>query len=759
MLRRVLPYGLGIVTLCAALAPGADCFGQALSADARLALGEESPAVLAIMDENPQTADRLVPAIITMLNFDKPLLAQGYARRLVGLKLDENQLANLGEKLGSTPFTRIMTNEATKEIAVDFCKAVLAALARRKTNPARLDDLAKTATELTGFARSQAIFDLREAGPMSVEAVAKILADPAKADRYPPARDVLVQLGDQAVQPLLAVLTTEDENLKTEVLLTLSRFRTRETMYPMLASAIAVDASRERHEAARLAVKRLLGAVPSNDEATRMLYQGARNYLNGRIYIASDLEGIAEHWKWNDHDKKLVIERVPAETLSAVRAARIMEELLANAKVPQVESMQQLDPRQRAIMRMTLLAILQAHKMVVGLDAPLDPALKVAYVQSVRSQSALEFDLLEDVLEMAIDRDYIPAAIAAAELLGESAVAVGGNPYLLRRRNPQRSPVVRAASHTDRRLRFTATQAILKMQPDYPFAGSSVATQSLRYFANATGERRILIADPRASRGQLMVGLLSENGYVADRFYTGREAMLGGTKSPEYLAALIAFTIGKPDVAQLLQDFRSDPRTADVPVGLIVDPADRLEAERLAADDPLTTYFVIPRDATTMQIRIDQLTSLAGNYFVSPEVRRQQAGEAMKMLAALSEQPQSLFDLSGMETVIESALYLDELAPLAASALGNLASPAAQRALVDMASQPNLPLANRKAAAQAFAQALEKRGIGLTIPQIQRQADRYNQIYDSDPESEEVLWLILDAIQSRGRAQAQAQQN
>lgn len=741
------------LTVIAFVLPAGSAVAQdrPLSADAQILLGLENPAVVALIESNPQKADDLVPAIVTMLRFKKPILAKGFARRLAAMKMSEQQLADLGEKLGSRPFGVIINDKIVNETAGDFCRAVLAALKKRKTDSTRLDALADTVSKTSGFARRQAIFDLQEAGPESIAALSRVLSDPAKAKQHFLARDALVQFGRKAVGPLLAILTSKNESLKTEALLALARLKSPEAMYPMLANAVARQASPERRSAARLGVATLLGYVPSEENAAKLLYQASTKYLEGRIYIRSDVDNIADHWKWNDTDKKLVNDREPVKTVGAIRAARIMNQLLASSQVPQVQSLSELTPNQRAIMRMTMIAILQANRLKRGMDASLDAAVKNAYLQNITSPAAIEFDLVEDALELAMDRGYLPAAISAAELLGDAATTVGGNPHLLRRRNPQPCPLVRAAGHPDRRLRFAATRTILKLRPDYPFAGSSAVTESLRYFVNATDSRRILVAEPRPGRGQLMIGLLSENGFKPQRVLTGRQALLAGTKSPEFQAALISYTVGGPDVSELLNDLRSDPRTADVPVGLIVDPEDVVEAGFFSGEDPLAISFVVPRDSSTMQERIDQLQTLAGSQFVPHEVRMKQAGEAMRMIAAIAQQEQKLFDLNGMESVLETALYLPSLSQFAASALGNLASPEAQVTLVNMASQRQMPLADRKAAVESFAVAVRRRGIGLTARQIHRVSTIYDQIFDSDPKSEEVLWSILDAIQSKGK--------
>ena len=68
-----------------------------------------------------------------------------------------------------------------------------------------------------------------------------------------------------------------------------------------------------------------------------------------------------------------------------------------------------------------------------------------------------------------------------------------------------------------------------------------------------------------------------------------------------------------------------------------------------------------------------------------------------------------------------------------------------------MVSVPHAPIASRRAAAGAFAKSVRQHGIGLTIPQIQQQARRYDEHADLDSQTEEVLWSILETLQSAPR--------
>ena len=87
----------------------------------------------------------------------------------------------------------------------------------------------------------------------------------------------------------------------------------------------------------------------------------------------------------------------------------------------------------------------------------------------------------------------------------------------------------------------------------------------------------------------------------------------------------------------------------------------------------------------------------------------------------------------------------------AAPVLGGLATPGAQAALVDVASNPSFDLIDRQAAAKAFAAAVARRGVLLTTRAIGTQYDRYNASEGLDAETQQVFGSVLDVIEARNK--------
>ena len=97
-------------------------------------------------------------------------------------------------------------------------------------------------------------------------------------------------------------------------------------------------------------------------------------------------------------------------------------------------------------------------------------------------------------------------------------------------------------------------------------------------------------------------------------------------------------------------------------------------------------------------------------------------------------------------------LYLPGFADPASQILTKLGTPAAQRELINFASQNGLPLEDRKKAVEAFARAVENGStLLLTRDEILRQYDRYNASESEAESTQQILGSILDAIESRAR--------
>ena len=247
--------------------------------------------------------------------------------------------------------------------------------------------------------------------------------------------------------------------------------------------------------------------------------------------------------------------------------------------------------------------------------------------------------------------------------------------------------------------------------------------------------------------------MLNEIGYDADAAGVGRETFQLAVRNPDYEFVLISDAVDSPNANETIQMFRKDPLTAQLPIGLMARQENLPHAQAMAELDPLLVAFPRPHDVRSMSFQVARIGDLAGQMRVGYDARLDQAGRALQHLVRLSEtqQEHAFYDLFRVQQAAQSALAIPSLSVSAARVLGSLGSPESQRALVSLASQPGRPLAERQAAATAFARAVQQRGLLLTGDEILLQYDRYNRSAAQDSGTQQVLGAILEAIEKPSR--------
>ncbi len=242
--------------------------------------------------------------------------------------------------------------------------------------------------------------------------------------------------------------------------------------------------------------------------------------------------------------------------------------------------------------------------------------------------------------------------------------------------------------------------------------------------------------------------MLSSLGYQADFASSGNKAIRLAIASADYEVAFIDTTIGDPPIVLLLQQLRNDCRTAGLRIGLLARSGRLEQAEHLARDNSLCLAFSRPHTREAVEWQLRQLAALAPRDFVPLAERRAQAAGALAALAAMASSSGKVYDVGRAKDALLAALNSQEFAAPATKALAHVASPEAQRALVDAASRPGRPIDARRAAAAAFAANAKRFGLLLTKQEIRRQYDRYDRSGSEDPAAQRVYSAILDAVEA-----------
>ena len=708
--------------------------GNPLAGPAPQAALETDPVVLAIRESNPQTAGERVRAVQAMLDYGRPDEAQRYLQSIVGGMPDVNQLAALARRFGSALFMRLARDTDVQPQGKQLADAVLKAAQQVARDPRRLRGLVRQLNADSVEQRQAALNDLRVAGYPAVNPLLAALADPRRAGEHRRIRAALVELGSAYAGPLTAALEVNQPAFQAQVIDVLGRIGSRKAIAYLVRPAVAANTDPALRDAARRALQRLVGSVPSAWDAEAFLLRRTKDLLSPTD--SPENAGTREVWAWDPQQGGAVSRLVGSGQAAAATAARFAAELYA------------LVPDNSEYRRLALVTSLESAKRLEGFDRPLRRDPGTAYAKAV----ALGTAATEDALAFAIDRRYLGAAIGAAEVLGDS-----GETALLHTDGRSESALTRALRHRNRRVRYAAAMAILRLDPKSPYAGSSFLSETLGWLAATTGERRALIVHPRSERTQSLVGLLAEIGYEADSAQTGHRAIIIAARESDLEFVLISPLVDGPSYQELVQRLRRNRPTATLPVGILARPDQLQDARRFADHDPLTRAFPRPHDAATISYEAAELLALSPVDHVPLDERQAQALAAIDGLLKLAEQPEyyGFYDLIRQEANIASALNHAPLGKRAAALLGILATPSAQRLLADVASQPGRSLALRKAAASAFRHAVEQRRLLLTTHEILAQYDRYNQSATLDADTQNVLASLLDTIELRAKPTSQ----
>lgn len=693
------------------------------------------PVLDAIAEANPTTPVELIGTINSLIDLNQPDEAKKYIAKLLALKLDGEAMYALQRRVGSGVFFKLSGDARYHPEGKQLADQVLIAAQKQSRDPRRLAKWIKDLNDAAPEVRSGALSDLKSGGMDAVLMMISALADDARAAEHKRIRYALAQIGNIVVEPLIGALASGNPNLRWQAIEVLGLLEASRATPYLIHPLLSAKEPQPVREAAKFALEQIVRAIPTEKGGENYLFRRIQGLTSGDLPGKADAEGNIELWLWDPDAKRPVPIVYAAPDAALVEAAQLAVDLF------------DLNPESPEYRRLYLLAILESAKLINGLDRSLPMGKGTA--RDLAGQTGVA--AVEDLLVDAIRQNRMAAAIGAAEVLGD----IGDEQLLLSDRGDAR-PLVEALTHPNRRLRYAAAEASMKIDPQHDFPGASYLPETLGYLASTSGQRRVLIGHPQTASAQALVGILAEMGFEADTATTGRQLFLKAAESPDYEMLLVSDAMSQPPLGETLQALRSDHRTGTLPIGIMA-REERINQLQLDAQetDKLTLVFPRPYERPAMESQVQQLLANAGRNAIGSEERTRHAQAALGWLARLAENPQTygFYDLLREVPQAERALYGGAATQQAAELLGFIGSSRAQHALVDFASQNARPLADRQAAATAFKAAVARRGLMLHDEDIDLQYARYNQSEALDAGTQQVLGEVLDVIERQLLAQ------
>ena len=673
----------------------------------------------------PQTPSELLRAVQALQRLEEYEEAKSYLERITQQNLDTGQLADLYVEFGAGVMLQLSRDDGLAPEGRAVVMSILQAARQQQRDPARLQSLVAELADSSLAIRSEARVGIAKAGADAVPVLLDALRQPPAGVSAAELRQALVRVGRRAEGPLIAALGGSDPALQTEAARALGYCGSKQSVAHLLRPYLIGDPN--LRQAAAASLRRLGSSLPrSAMEANTLLRDHVLRHLGDETARTTDLEQDVQLWTWNAERKNVVRTEVAVHIVGALRAARLARDMV------------ELDPSTENT-KLLLASRLEVDQWVGGIDQPLPKGAGSAY----RLASAVGLTVVADVLASSVAAGWDGAAIGAAELLGD----FGDGQLLL---GDGWSPLVLALHSPSRRVRYAAARAIMNIDPRQPYPGASYLPEVLAELAAVSGRERVLIGMPRQDVASLLAGRLSGLGFRTQRTVDGKDFLRAAVDSSDFDVMILSDAVNCPPASETLQQLRKDPQGQAIPVILAARTGSVAAAERLASRDDLVVVMPEFADDLTLSTAIGQAEKLASRRSVPAARRLEQAVDAMQWLTHLTRYSQSYawYDLSRVRSMAESALATGDLADEAVDLLGYLGTESSQKTLVDLASQNGLPMQRRLRAANAFTEAVLRRGLMLHQADIDRQYDRYNASADADQATQEILGQLLDAIET-----------
>lgn len=501
-------------------------------------------------------------------------------------------------------------------------------------------------------------------------------------------------------------------------------------------------------------VEQLTVSRPDAFDAATDLYKIATQYNGRELALRINADGNVLLWTPNDKGLPQCV-LFPAVNAYRFQTARFAEQAY------------KIFPQQQEIKTLYHLAVLDRLVNENGLDQP-----QTEKIQQFTKDWTL-FDL-EAVLVEAIHRNLTGAGVTAAQQLGTRGTA---DELLMQTSEPALNvtksasvfvrprALVRATQCSDRRIRFAATEAVMKLKPTKAYPGSSFVSDSLMFFANAEGRKVAIIAAPKIADAMKLSGFLIKLGYATKIVTDCRDIIMEASHTPDVELVLVDQRCRNPSIEAFAKHMYNNPATRDIPVAILSFDEKIL---RKAVDDSfaekplpllserekdysntvfantLAMVFPHPQDEEAARYVVQRLRKMTGTNEIPNAQRLEHAKWSLRRLGEITRDYPHLYRVENLELLARKAAYSPELASEGIELLAQIRSNVMQNTLANIAMLKNIPDDVRDRAATAFEQSVHRHGILIRGRQVKTLLDIV-----ADPEESDLIYQRLEStIQS-----------
>ena len=552
-----------------------------------------------------------VDAVLALVDLGEAEMAEPIIAEIVALTPSDEERVLLVDQVGAARLARL-AREAPE--TADFVTLCLDTAQASALSPERLNGLVDALRSESEAVRLDALRELGQTGRAGVDVCLAGIAsanDPKLEARL---REALVLLAPISLPDILTSLTDENDAVRTQSAYALGRLAELGKLRSVGGAPSTVEAAmlvgpalladaQGPSAAAHWSYQKITGQPITTHEGLALIDRAIDELMAGASPLSTDSEGMVQ-WRNSQGEPAVALARREIDLLLAARLAA---------------DRSALDPTEDHTYQAMLLALETEH---LGPQ----PA-----AQSVAGLSVIEMsELLGEALDASLNR----AAEACCRLLGEQ----GSSEALLSIRG-QASPLAKALQEPNARLRLAALQAIMQINPQEPFAGSSRVAAVAEHFASAAGGSMVVVASPQQSRAGNLAGYLLAEGLQAMPVIRGSEAHEAAASEADVVAVLLDAEILAPHVRETLFRLRRTATSASVPVAVLATPGGLRDAQALAQEHGgagarviATTRVESQSSAASLMARLERLA--AGDADAAERAARAEQSRAwLKQLA------------------------------------------------------------------------------------------------------------------------------
>lgn len=710
--------------------------------------------------ESPKSAEELMRAIGLLSVSGRPMLVRYYLRRFLNTEGEPEEYARIVDEVGSRSLMQIAQNV---HFAPQGEKAVARIFAEAKKHWRDPDVVSEAldaweGTDEDGYLTPESKFALHalwKGERVSMARLVDKLDETTDSDEVDALLAVLLSFGDSVREILSESLRSENTTLVENAVRGLELSIPAQDvflLYPVLYS-VSDSISQDLKDRVEKFIGGKLGRKPAHKDAIAALYTRANDYYEKNRPLKSDADGYVRFWNWNETDEK------PRYIRMLVPAAY---RLYAWRYASQAYRITPPDhPQYDAVRRLYLSTLFERTVYRNGLDRPLDPE-ESGLDGATENLSASQ---LEWILRDAMEKEHYAVARVAATLLGRGEDAEA----LLNSKDGRPRVLVRATASPDRRLRFAALEAVMNLNPQKPYPGSSMISDALAWFSRADGRRVLVSADPKQAVAAKTAGYFIGCGYKGEIAVTSRETMQKATESPDVELVIVDMKCSQPSVPNFVQQMRSDIRTHDLPIAVLSDDSNILrdaadtqslpsmeKVDRVSADNPFGVSLskIYPPVVSEQWAKwVDKdLFEKTGAEPVPPAVRVAQARKALdwiRQIVQTAEEGPKIYHIENLDDIVNRALKSDVRVIQGLQLAAEIKSAVMQAMIYEIAADVIHPMTLREQAAECFTHSVGKHGILLRGKQVQRLYDRYNDSEFEPEETQKLLGRMIDLIEDK----------